>query len=92
MGVLKMTKTVLISGSRKLHYTGSINVMKTRPAYGYLDFPNAFPVLQLATHLPDFRFRMYRNNMIYGIVADLVSFKSRKRIMSTYYLLFFLPY
>ncbi|XP_059055113.1 otoferlin-like [Achroia grisella] len=56
---------------RKLHYTGPLEVTKTRPAYGYLDFPNAFPVLQLATRLPDFRFRMYTNNMIYRIVADL---------------------
>ncbi|KAM3968476.1 otoferlin [Aphomia sociella] len=56
---------------KKLHYTGSLDVMKCRPACGYLDFPNAFPVLQLATRLPDFRFRMYRNNMVHGIVADL---------------------
>ncbi|XP_052751429.1 otoferlin-like [Galleria mellonella] len=59
--------------SRKLHYTGSLEVMKTRPAYGYLDFPNAFPILQLATRLPDFRFRMYRNNMLYRIVVALES-------------------
>ncbi|XP_026747253.1 otoferlin-like isoform X2 [Trichoplusia ni] len=57
--------------SRKLYYTGSLDVLKTRPVHGYLDFDHSFPVLQLATRLPDFRFRMYRNNMVYGIVADL---------------------
>ncbi|KAL0851779.1 hypothetical protein ABMA28_000089 [Loxostege sticticalis] len=57
--------------TRKLHYTGSMDVMKSKPAYGYLDFPNGYPVLQLAVRLPDFRFRMYRNNMVHGIVADL---------------------
>ncbi|CAH0577888.1 unnamed protein product [Chrysodeixis includens] len=57
--------------SRKLYYTGSMDVLKTMPVHGYLDFDHSFPVLQLATRLPDFRFRMYRNNMVYGIVADL---------------------
>ncbi|XP_028159524.1 otoferlin-like isoform X1 [Ostrinia furnacalis] len=57
--------------ARKLHYTGTMDVLKSKPAYGYLDFPNGYPVLQLATRLPDFRFRMYRNNMVHGIVADL---------------------
>uniref|UniRef100_A0A2A4JU35 C2 domain-containing protein n=1 Tax=Heliothis virescens TaxID=7102 RepID=A0A2A4JU35_HELVI len=57
--------------TRKLYYTGSMDVLKTRPVHGYLDFDNTFPVLQLATRLPDFRFRMYRNNMVYGIVTEL---------------------
>ncbi|XP_030019882.1 otoferlin isoform X2 [Manduca sexta] len=57
--------------SRKLHYTGSIDVLKCRPAYGYLDFTNSYPVLQQATRLPDLRFRMFRNNMVHGIVTDL---------------------
>ncbi|KAJ8737899.1 hypothetical protein PYW08_000494 [Mythimna loreyi] len=56
---------------RKLYYTGSMEVFKTRPVHGYLEFENTFPVLQLATRLPDFRFRMYRNNMVYGIATDL---------------------
>ncbi|XP_035437997.2 otoferlin isoform X3 [Spodoptera frugiperda] len=56
---------------RKLYYTGSMDVLKTRPVHGYLDFENTFPVLQLAMRLPDFRFRMYRNNMVHGIVTDL---------------------
>ncbi|XP_049885411.1 otoferlin-like [Pectinophora gossypiella] len=57
--------------NRKLHYTGSLDVIKTKPAYGYIEFPQEFPVLQLASCLPDFRFRMYRNNIVYGIVSDL---------------------
>ncbi|PZC81246.1 otoferlin [Helicoverpa armigera] len=57
--------------TRKLYYTGSMDVLKTRPVHGYLDFENTFPVLQLATRLPDFRFRMYRNNMVFGIVTEL---------------------
>ncbi|XP_069364926.1 otoferlin-like [Maniola hyperantus] len=56
---------------RKKHYTGCLEVFKSQPVYGYLDFCNAFPVLQFATTLPDFRFRMYRNNMVHGIVTDL---------------------
>ncbi|CAB3226218.1 unnamed protein product [Arctia plantaginis] len=55
--------------SRKLYYTGSINVINS--SHGFLDFDNTFPVLQMAIRLPDFRFRMYRNNMVRGIVTDL---------------------
>ncbi|XP_045510224.1 otoferlin-like [Colias croceus] len=55
---------------RKLHYTGCLNVNKI-PPYGYLDFCNSFPVLQLATRLPDFRFRIYKNNMLQAIILDL---------------------
>ncbi|CAH2103605.1 unnamed protein product [Euphydryas editha] len=57
--------------SRKLHYTGSLRVVQSEHEYGYLDFSNAFPVLQFATRLPDFRFKMYRNNMIYQVVNNL---------------------
>ncbi|CAK1554644.1 unnamed protein product [Leptosia nina] len=59
-------------GSQKYHYTGCLNVIKTQP-YGYLDLSSAFPVLQLATYLPDFRFRMYKHNMIEKIVDCLES-------------------
>lgn len=31
-------------------------------------------MLQFETRLPDFRFRMYWNNMIYGFALDLVRF------------------
>ncbi|XP_045784578.1 fer-1-like protein 6 [Maniola jurtina] len=57
--------------ARKKHYTGCLEVFKSQPVYGYLDFCNSFPVLQFGTRLPDFRFRMYRNNMVHGIVTDL---------------------
>ncbi|XP_062533076.1 otoferlin isoform X2 [Bombyx mori] len=57
--------------SRKLHYTGPLDVIKTSPVYGHLDFSNAFPVLQLATRLPDLRSNMYRNNVIKEIIMDL---------------------
>ncbi|RVE52196.1 hypothetical protein evm_003115 [Chilo suppressalis] len=59
--------------SHKLHYTGSVNVRSSDPSYGYLEFQNGYPVLQVALRLPDFRFRMYRSNMVNGIVTDLES-------------------
>ncbi|XP_072930870.1 otoferlin-like isoform X2 [Epargyreus clarus] len=59
--------------SRKLHYTGSLDVLRAKSEYGHVDFSNTYPVLQLATRLPDYRFRMYRNNAIYGIVRTLES-------------------
>ncbi|XP_039764013.1 fer-1-like protein 6, partial [Pararge aegeria] len=65
--------------ARKMHYTGCLEVYKNQPDYGYLDFSNAFPVLQLAIRLPDFRFRMYRNNMVHWIVTDLNSATSEVR-------------
>ncbi|XP_038216703.1 otoferlin-like [Zerene cesonia] len=69
---------------RKLHYTGCLNVNKT-PPYGYLDFCNSFPVLQLATRLPDFRFRIYKNNMLLAIVQDLdVAVKNIERKLQSY--------
>ncbi|CAG9558524.1 unnamed protein product [Danaus chrysippus] len=58
--------------TRKLHNTGNLDVHKHKSVYGYVDFCNSFPVLQYATRLPDFRCRMYRNNMIYGIQNGLV--------------------
>lgn len=62
----------LFSEFKKLYSTGPVAVTKSSPLNGYLHFPNAFPVLQLAVTLPDFRFRMYRRNMIQGIASDLV--------------------
>ncbi|XP_013179617.1 PREDICTED: fer-1-like protein 6 isoform X1 [Papilio xuthus] len=56
---------------RKLYYTGYLDVTKSSTVYGHVEFPNAFPVLQLATRLPDFRFRMFRNNMINCIVQHI---------------------
>ncbi|XP_050361233.1 otoferlin-like [Nymphalis io] len=58
-------------GSRKLHYTGSLGVMQSQSECGYLDFNTAFPVLQLAARLPDHRYKIYRNNMIYAVVNNL---------------------
>ncbi|XP_068630494.1 otoferlin-like [Battus philenor] len=58
---------------RKLHYTGCLDVTKDSTVYGHIEFPNAFPVLQIATRLPDFRFRMFRNNMVYSIVEEIES-------------------
>ncbi|XP_047544352.1 otoferlin-like [Vanessa atalanta] len=58
-------------GTRKLHYTGSLDVKQTQSDYGYLDFNTAFPVLQLAARLPDYRYKMYRNNMIRAVVNKL---------------------
>ncbi|XP_045542088.1 fer-1-like protein 6 [Papilio machaon] len=58
---------------RKLYYTGYLDVTKSSTVYGHVEFPNAFPVLQLATRLPDFRFRMFRNNMINCIVQHIES-------------------
>ncbi|CAG9788973.1 unnamed protein product [Diatraea saccharalis] len=58
-------------GTHKLHYTGSVSVRSLEPSYGYLEFQYGYPVLQLASRLPDFRFRMYRNNMAYSIVTNL---------------------
>ncbi|KAL4717524.1 hypothetical protein ACJJTC_000673, partial [Scirpophaga incertulas] len=69
----ELTTIITEMKSRKLHYTGPINVTKYRSAYGYLDFKNQYPVLQLAVNLPDFRFRMYRNNMLQKIISDLES-------------------
>ncbi|XP_046977570.1 otoferlin-like [Vanessa cardui] len=57
--------------TRKLHYTGSLDVVQTQSDYGYLDFNTAFPVLQLAARLPDYRYKMYRNNMIRAVVYKL---------------------
>ncbi|CAK1588464.1 unnamed protein product [Parnassius mnemosyne] len=53
---------------RKLHYTGCLDITRSSSVYGHIEFSNAMPVLQLAARLPDFRFRMYRNNMVNSIV------------------------
>ncbi|KAJ2954174.1 hypothetical protein O0L34_g2406 [Tuta absoluta] len=54
----------------KTHYTGCLEVIKMKK-YGYIEFRRDYPVLQLATQLPDFRFRMYRNNIVQGIISEL---------------------
>ncbi|CAG5039523.1 unnamed protein product [Parnassius apollo] len=53
---------------RKLHYTGCLDITRNSNVYGHIEFSNAMPVLQLAARLPDFRFRMYRNNMVNSII------------------------
>ncbi|KAI5630708.1 c2 domain-containing protein [Phthorimaea operculella] len=54
----------------KTHYTGCLEVIKMK-RYGFIEFRRDYPVLQLATRLPDFRFRIYRNNIVQGIISDL---------------------
>ncbi|XP_045531675.1 otoferlin-like [Pieris brassicae] len=56
--------------THKYHYTGCLNIAKV-PPYGYLDFSGAFPVLQIATYLPDYRFRMFKHNMVEKIIIHL---------------------
>ncbi|GBP86775.1 Otoferlin [Eumeta japonica] len=70
MGEVPMNKKY-DAESKKLYSTGPIEVKRTHPPYGHLEFAYAYPVLELATRLPDFRFRMYRNNMVYGIFLSL---------------------
>ncbi|XP_048488978.1 otoferlin isoform X3 [Plutella xylostella] len=57
--------------AQKLHYTKSMDITNSASECPYMDFSNGFPVLQLASRLPDFRFRMYRNNMIQRMIYDL---------------------
>ncbi|XP_053623950.1 fer-1-like protein 6 isoform X2 [Plodia interpunctella] len=54
--------------SRKLNY---LEQDLTKASCMCMDFSKGFPVLQLAAKLPDFRFRIYRNNILSRIVTDL---------------------
>ncbi|XP_061723104.1 otoferlin-like [Cydia pomonella] len=55
---------------KKLHYTGGRPVRWNSHVSGHLEL--TCPVLQLAARLPDLRLRVYVDNVLQGIYADLV--------------------
>ncbi|XP_063634515.1 otoferlin-like [Cydia splendana] len=54
---------------KKLHYTGGRPVRWNSHVSGHLEL--TCPVLQVAARLPDLRFRVYVDNVLLGILADL---------------------
>ncbi|XP_063547608.1 otoferlin-like [Cydia strobilella] len=57
------------SEQKKLHYTGGRLIRWNSHVSGHLEL--TCPVLQLAARLPDLRLRVYTDNVLQGILADL---------------------